>query len=213
MAIGIDSVNRLTPSSELEELLKGEVEARKYPLRALLTSSWLDSLIPTLERDEIVVFVQRESTRMNAMPGQRQYRVKGGVAPIYDGGWICRVTSIGKVRAEAGGKDAPKVLVGEKHEIEVLKNSMGPHLDEVGIFYSSVGAKDGAPLGFDFPREVREESLARGLIRYVKGKGYLKGEETLAANKTGYLAWLQQNEGDTPNWKRIADELDAHPDG
>ncbi len=190
LAIGIDSINRLTPRTELEEILKGKVEARGYPLRAMLTSRWLDKIVPTLERDEILIFVQRESRKLDAMPGQKMYRVKGGTAPIYDGGWICRVTSAARVRVAVSGRE-DKVLVGEKHEIEVMKNSLGPHLNELAFFYSSVGAESGAPLGFDFVREVREEILHRGSLEYKKGSGYFVGEECIAPSKEKLLSWLE----------------------
>jgi len=212
LAIAVDSVNRLTPSSELEELLKGKVEARGYPLRALLTSKWLDKLIPTLNRDEILVFVQRESKRMDTMPGQRTYKVKGGESPIYDGGWICRVTSCGRVKAEVKNKD-DKVLVGEKHELEVVKNSLGPHLNEVAYFYSSVGATNQTPLGLDFAREVREEAITRGLVKHRTGKGYFKGDERLAGSKAEFLTWLKEEappdeNGEVKrNWEKMAEEL------
>jgi RecA/RadA recombinase len=197
LAVGIDSVNRLTPSTELEELLKGTVAARGYPIRAMMTSRWLDKIIPTLERDEILVFIQRESQKLDAMPGQKQYTVKGGSAPIYDGGWICRVTAAGRVKAELKGKD-DKVLVGEKHEVEIVKNSLGPHLNETAWFYSSVGATDQTPLGLDLIREVREEAIHRGVARYVSGKGYLLRDEVVAPSKAAFLEWLREDE----NWLR-----------
>jgi RecA/RadA recombinase len=206
VAIGVDSVNRLTPSTELEEFLKGRVEARGYPLRALMTSKWLDKLVPTLERDEVLAFVQREGKKLDAMPGQKQYTVKGGNAPIYDGGWICRVTSAGHVKVEKGKEE--KVLVGEKHEIEVVKNSMGPHLDEVATFYSSVGATDGAPLGLDFAREVREEALVRKLLK-KDGNAYLYEGERVAPSKPALLAWLSEDVDGRPRWAALAEVLDA----
>lgn len=211
LAIGIDSINRLTPSSELTDLLKGEVEGRKYPLRALLTSSWLDTLIPTLERDESFVFIQRESIRMNAMPGQKKYTVKGGVASIYDGGWIGRVTAIQTVKKETKKGDDEKTKIGEKHEIEVLKNSMGPHLDELAFFYSSVGAEDETPLGLDCVREVREESLYRGIVRYEKSRGYFMGEEMLGSSKIEFFKWLKKERDGVENWQRLAADLNKLP--
>lgn len=212
LAIGIDSINRLTPSTELEEILKGKVDARGYPLRAMLTSRWLDKIIPTLERDEILIFVQRESRKLDAVPGQKTYRVKGGTAPIYDGGWICRVTSAARVKVEVKGKK-DKVLVGEKHEIEVIKNSLGPHLNELAFFYSSVGVESGAPLGFDFAREVREEALHRNFVKYASGSGYFLGEERIVSNKVELLSWLESEasvDGDgvvRRNWELIAEKL------
>lgn len=212
LAIGIDSVNRLTPGTELEEILKGKVEARGYPIRALLTSKWLDKIIPTLERDEILIFVQRESRKLDSMPGQRTYRVKGGTAPIYDGGWICRVTSAARVKVEVEGSE-DKVLVGEKHEIEVIKNSLGPHLNELAFFYSSVGADSGAPLGFDFVREVREEALHRKVVTFKRGSGYFLGDERIASNKGELLNWFESEipmDGDgivRRKWELIAEKL------
>lgn len=212
LAIGIDSVNRLTPSTELEELLKGKVEARGYPLRALLTSKWLDKIIPTLERDEILVFVQREGKRLDAMPGQKQYKVKGGEAPIYDGGWICRVTAAGRVKVDVKGKET-KMLAGEKHELEVVKNSLGPHLNETAYFYSSVGATNQTPLGIDFAREVREESLLRKLVKYVNGKGYFYDGEKVAENKVAFLDWLRSEDGNGELWwSRLSAQLNAEFD-
>ena len=196
LALGVDSLNRLCPEDELKVLIKGKdgrhVEGRKYPLRAMLIGAWLDGLIPTLERDEVVVGVLREGENLDAMPGQRKYRVKGGKAPIYDAGWICRLTARSKVKIRKG-KDQPDVVIGEKHEIEVLKNSMGPKDYALAAFYSSIGAADGAPLGLDVAREVRDEAFARGLARELdrkEGKGVYVGEELVAKDKPEFLAWL-----------------------
>lgn len=208
LAIGVDSVNRLTPRNELKELLEGrKVEARGYPLRALLTSKWLDKLIPTLARDEVIVFILREGKKMEAMPGQRQWTVKGGSAPVYDAGWECRVTATLRQRA---GDDKEGVLCGEKHEVEVIKNSLGPHLNEVAHFYSATGAEPTMPIGLDFSREVRAESLSSGLVTYKSGTGYLMGEDVLAPNKKDYLLWLQAETDGELNWRRIARKLDEN---
>lgn len=204
--VGVDSINRLTPGNELEELLAGKVEARGYPLRALLTSKWLDKIIPTLERDEVLVFVRRESTKLDAMPGQKTYRVKGGTAVSYDAGWEVRVTAPGRYRVR-DSKDG--ALAGQKHEVVVEKNSMGPHLSEVANFYSAGGAEDGVPLGLDLAREVREECVKRGLVEFRKGVGYVMGEDRLAASKPEFLDWLRAEEDGVPRWWKLADRLDA----
>ena len=218
LCVGVDSISRLTPGDELAEFLKKspEVKARGYPLRALMISKWLDRLIPDLKRDEFVVFVQREGVNLDAAPGQRRYKVKGGVAPIYDGGWILRVTSVGSVKKEVADKE-DKVLVGEKHEIEVLKNSSGPHLSELAYFYSSVGSEDRTPLGLDRVREVREEALHRGLIRKVGSPEAYRvvgadGElgEDVARSKLALLEWLRaEGEDGRTRWESIAERLDG----
>lgn len=202
VVVGIDSINRLTPSNELKELLEGKAKERGYPIRALMTSKWLDKLIPDLGRDESIVFIQRESTNIGAQPGQKTWQVKGGRAVTYDGGWILRIEATGAVKA-----DEEKKRIGEKHGITVMKNSMGPHVDEEACFYSSAG-KDGTPLGFDFIREVREEAIARGLLVYKSGTGYLYHGEKVASSKKELPKWL----GKDGNWERLAEELNADAD-
>lgn len=217
LGVGVDSLNRLCPRDELEELLKkGKVEGRKYPLRAMLISSWLDGVIPTLEPDEIFVGVLREGENLDAMPGQRKYKVKGGRTPIYDAGWICRITARSKVKIRKG-ENVPDVVIGEKHEIEVIKNSMGPKDAGMAQFYSSVGSADGAPLGLDVPREVRDEAIERGLAKHrdVKaGKGYFLDEVLVAADKSKFLAWLLEPDGETGQirYEIVADRLDGEFD-
>lgn len=207
--IGVDSINRLTPSTELEELLEGKVEARGYPLRAMLNSRWLDKLIPTLRRDEAFVFVQRESQKLDAQPGQKTYTVKGGKAVEYDSGWRFRITAATRVRVN-DAKDG--ALAGEKHEVVVEKNSMGPHLEEVAYFYSATGAEKGTPCGLDLAREVREEAITRKLAEYKSGTGYLYRGEKVAESKAKFLEWLREDprvEGRSARYEILAEELDA----
>jgi RecA/RadA recombinase len=220
LGICVDSLNRLCPRDELKILVEGKkgehVEARKYPLRAMMIGAWLDGLIPTLERDEVVVGVLREGDNLDAMPGQRKYKVKGGRAPIYDAGWICRVTARAKVKIRKGEK-VPDVVVGEKHEIEVLKNSMGPKECALAQFYSSVGSKDGSPLGLDHARETRDEAITRGLAREreLKGrKGYYVGDDFVAADLPKFLSWLLEADDETGQVRHelVADRLNGEFD-
>lgn len=213
LGIGVDSLNRLAPKDELEELLKkGQIAGRKYPLRAMLIGAWLDGMIPTLERDEVIVGVLREGENLDAMPGQKKYKVKGGKAPIYDGGYVLRITARNKVKIRKGEK-VPDVIIGEKHEVEVLKNSMGPKDEAIAWFYSSVGAKDGEPLGLDLPREIRDEAIERGLVVHRQrkgGTGYYLGDDLVAADKPKFLAWLlEEGEDGRRRFRAIADQLDA----
>lgn len=216
LGVGVDSLNRLCPADELATLIKGKVEGRKYPLRAMLIGAWLDGLVPTLEKDEVVVGVLREGENLEAMPGQRKWKVKGGKAPIYDAGWICRVTARSKVKIRKGEK-VPDVVIGEKHEIEVLKNSMGPKEYAICCFYSSIGAADGSPLGLDVAREVRDEVLERGVVRQLDrkgtGKGLYYGDEKVAIDKPSLLAWLlEPDESGQIRCEVVADRLNGEFD-
>jgi len=198
-----DSVLRLTPEKELEEIIEGKVEARGYPLRAMLTSKWLDKILPTLERDEILVFVRREVENLDAGPGQKRYKVKGGVAIEYDAGWRLRVSAKSRVKTE----DAEPRICGQKHEVEIVKNSLGPHLEETAYFYSASGLEPETPKGLDPAREVREESIHVGLAKYRSGKGYLYRGELVAPSKKAYLLWLREEEDGRPRFARVAEEL------
>lgn len=218
LGIAVDSLNRLAPADELATLIKGKVEGRKYPLRAMLIGAWLDGLIPTLEGDEVVVVVLREGENLSAMPGQKTYKVKGGKAPIYDGGWICRITARSKVYLEKrDDKKKVRVIIGEKHEVEVIKNSMGPKDGGIGCFYSSVGSTDGTPLGLDRVREVREEAIERGYVVHRSrkgGTGYYRGEDLVAGDKPKFLAWLSEPDEGTGQlrYELVADALDGEFD-
>lgn len=205
--IGIDCINRLTPSTELEELLKGQVSSRGYPLRAMLNARWLDKLLPTLQRDETFVLIQRESTKIDAMPGQKTYTVKGGRAIEYDSGWICQVNAATRVKVR-DAKDGP--LCGEKHEIIVEKNSMGPHLEEKAWFYSATGKEPDVPCGLDHAREVREELLSRGVVTAESSGRHLLNGEVISASKPKFTEWLRQvGEDGRPRFEALREELNA----
>lgn len=201
LCIGVDSLNRLAPADEMKMIIEGALQGRRYPLRAMLISAWLDGLIPTLRGDEVVVGVLREGVNIDAQPGAKQYKVKGGNAPIYDAGWVFRVTAASTVRTEtkAKGKDGKTKTrkVGEKHEILIAKNSMGPKSDAIANFYSSIGTEDGNPTGLDLAREVREESILRKLTAYKAGTGYSVDGELVAKSKAEYLRWLRSPDADT----------------
>lgn len=213
LCVGVDSLNRLAPADELKTILKGQVAGRKYPLRAMLIAAWLDGLIPTLQRDEVIVGVLREGVNLDAQGNQKKYKVKGGNAPIYDGGWVFRVTAASTVRvAEEPAKEGQKAKsrkIGEKHEIEVIKNSMGPKENSTANFYSSLGS-GGDPAGLDFAREVREETIARRIAVYRSNVGYHVGGEKVSEDKAGYLDWLRGvGEDGRQRFVSLAERLDA----
>lgn len=211
-AIGVDSLNRLTPKDELDEVLKGKAEGRKYPLRAMFIASWLDGIIPTLENDESPMVILREGVNMEAMPGQKKYKVKGGNAPGYDAGWVCRITARNKVKVRRAGEKSD-LVIGEKHEIHLMKNSMGPKDEALASFYTSLGAEGGTPLGLDPVREVRDEAIESGYAVHRKrkgGTGYYVGDDLVAADKPKFLRWLvEETEGGRFRWEEVRDALSA----
>lgn len=210
LCIAIDSVDRLRPKAMADEYQKdGKVAARGYPVKAAMLADWLAKFTPTMENDEIILFVMREGVNINAKPGQKTWRVRGGDGPRYDAGWQVRCLERGKIAREEG--DDKKVL-GYKHEIHIEKNSMGAVAgSDPAFFYSSAGLIDDMPLGLNRIREVREELLRREWF-YSKGAWYYgkNQEETLKWHgKDKFLEWLQDvNEDGQKNFEILADKLD-----
>lgn len=208
LAIAIDSIDRLVPEEELEESKKGEMKARGYPLRAMLNDKWFGRILPNLGPDEVLVAVVRESTKLDPKPGQKTYRVRGGKALEFDAGWRVRVTNPSRVKIKVAGNEA-QTKIGEKHVIVVEKNSLGPNVDEPAAFYTLSGVTDEHPLGLDRAREVREEAIARKLIKHKGNKHVYEGEEI--GTKERIVEWLKgKDEQGNVRLDVIAERLDTY---
>ena len=191
-AFVVDSIDRLIPEEELEDFEKNGIKGRGYPLRAMMNSLWLDKLVNTLRKDEVAVFIVRESTKIDAGPYQRKWKMRGGKALEFDSGWIVRVGS-GDEGASSnttiqvalpGHKD--KVKIGEKHDLFIRKSSTSNKLGQRGCFFIGSGLSDEMPLGFDRAREIREEAITRKvLVKLTANKdrkaGYYLTPEAAAA--------------------------------
>lgn len=209
LCMAVDSVDRLRPKSLADEYEKdGKVVARGYPIKAAMLADWLGKFMPDLGCDEIVLFVMREAVNINAKPGQKTWRVRGGEGATYDAGWKVRVLQGGRIPWEKGDD---KRYLGYQHEILLEKNSMGPQVGEPpAMFYSSAGAIDEMPLGLNRSREVRNEMIQRGKV-YQKGSWFYMAEDENFKwlGKDKFHDWLlQEGEGGIPNYERLADDLD-----
>lgn len=169
-AFVVDSIDRLMPEEELAEFEKNGLRSRGYPIRAMMNSNWLDLLINTLRKDEVAVWIVRESTKLDAGPYQRKWKMRGGKALEFDSGWIVRVgsgddgasTNTTIQVALPGQKD--KVKIGEKHDLFIRKSSTSNKLGQRGSFFIGAGVSETMPLGFDRAREIREEVLIRKIV-------------------------------------------------
>lgn len=178
LIIVVDSVNKLTPKNEFERFKKEGAEALEKGLartRGNLLQSWLDHMTPEIgERDIALVCIAQERIVQDAKPWEIDFRVKGCQGLMYDSSVQCRVFK-GKKQWE-GPKDK-KVLVGQEHNLWVIKNKVGFPMEKAS-FYTSNGKGD-APIGLDLAKTVYKEVIYRGSNIFTKSSGfvYFKGEK------------------------------------
>lgn len=180
----VDSINKLVPKSELEQLFKTDL-GRQYPLRAMLNSAWLDRMTPIVGKHGIrFILLAQESQNVDAGMFGKKTKLKGGDRLGYEATALIRMNYVEQVfekppaaaveeeeDADAGekkGKDEKdkendgKVFAGRILHYTVVKNKVGVALED-GTLCISTG-KGAAPLGFDFPREVLLELEHRNAL-------------------------------------------------
>jgi hypothetical protein len=156
----VDSLNKLCPEDELKEISK---VGKAFPLRALMSTTWLDRLTPIVGSLPILfVGLAHEKTVMDAKPFQQQYRVKGSSALIYDSTIVIRVTTAGKVKVN-------KQEVAIVHKGTIEKSKVSSNRETFG-FTMGKGVLDYV-LGLDYPATLIEEMKHRGKASPVKKDG------------------------------------------
>lgn len=151
----VDSISKLIPENELKKLAKDD---RMYPLRAMMNTAWLDKLNVTIgDLPILFCMIAHEKIKMNAMPFEKQWKVKGGDALIYDSSFQVRVKA---KKAIKEGSDPNKIQVGKLHHCVMEKNKVG--IDGEQFYFVMSNGKGDCPIGFDKVKEVLEECKLRG---------------------------------------------------
>ncbi len=186
----VDSINKLVPKDELEEL--SEV-GKGYPLRALMNTFWMDRLTPIVGSLPILfVMLAHEKVKIDALPFQKKYRVKGGDGLIYDSTVVIRVQVVGTKKRTVNGK---QVIAAQICEGKIEKNKVGIATDKFRFVMGQ--GRAGYPIGFDYCEEIIEEARLRGegspIVRKSGGwwnhdllpDGKLKGD-------AAFVDWLRE---------------------
>jgi len=163
----VDTLTKLFPKNILEKIEKEGVD-KMYPLQAAYISTWMKSLIPQLARtnsDLVLVMQERENVNKQGF-FDKDYKVTGGKAVMYDNCVRVRVTSASRVKKG----DA---TVGSKIRYTVENNKVDGTSFEKSVFFTSNGKGD-LPKGLDLVAEAVEEMKERGSFRKLKRKR--KGE-------------------------------------
>lgn len=180
----VDSINKLVPENELEELSK---VGKGYPLRALMNTVWLDRLTPIVGSLPILfVALAHEKVKVDAKPFEKKYRVKGGEGLIYDSTMVIRIQVVGTKKRTVGGT---KVVAAQICEGRIEKNKVGIASDRFRFVMGQ--GRAGYPIGFDYCEAVVEEARLRGdnspIVRATGGvwrhgslpDGRIKGDAAL----------------------------------
>lgn len=168
----VDSVRKLQPKDLIKRLEKMGAEGEKGSvdgygggaarLKANLNAAWLDELVPLMGHTGCTIaLIGRESDDATADARDRQFgrdwKLTGGKALQFDSSMTVRISLAGKVTV--GPEDA-KVVVGERHLVEVRKTKVAAKVDHVEKAYFHTDL-----LGFD---------RARDLLRLGEELGVLK---------------------------------------
>lgn len=201
----VDSITKLVPESELEELSK---VGKGYPLRALMNSVWLDRLTPIVGSLPVLfVILAHEKVKLDANQFEKKYRVKGGEALVYDSTYVVRVQAIGKKKVIRKKKS---IAVGILHKAVIEKNKVGICNEQFNFVMGN--GKFGYPIGIDHCSGIVEEVKLRGdtspIIRLSGGKYQhpLLGEGIQVSSDAALIRLLRQDSELTDNLITVLNE-------
>ncbi len=183
--IVIDSINKLTPSRELKNILDagGEIKAgtkgntgadelakgHHARYRAALNQSWLDHLVPLLAKANcaLVIIAQERDEDADGFEMKDIVKVKGGAALLFDASMLVRVMKSYPIWTDPADKKSP--IVGFGHRARLWKNKVG-HMDgrySDCTFHLSNGQLIRS--GFDRARDALETGKAMGIVEASPG--------------------------------------------
>lgn len=183
--IVIDSINKLTPSRELKNILAASGEIKAGPAgktgadelakghharyRAALNQAWLDHLVPMLAKANcaLVIIAQERDEDADGFEMKDIVKVKGGAALLFDASLLVRVMKSYPIWTVASDKTSP--MVGFGHRARLWKNKVG-HMDgrySDCTFHLSNGRL--VRSGFDRARDALEVGKKLGVVAETSG--------------------------------------------
>lgn len=188
--IVVDSIRKLVPASIMKQIEdendKGQdanPSRRAAQIKAAMNASWLDELVPILERSGVgMVVIAREMEDPDASPFSKKfgtnYKVQGGGALIYDASLRMRVERAAWVTKEASKEGTAPTVYGERHRVTIAKTKVGGKDDKASRCYFHTSNGVFQPEGFDPARDVLELALRFGIVE-KHGAWYSFGEERI----------------------------------
>lgn len=170
----IDSINKLTPERELNNVLKngGEEVSKGHAgrYRAAVNQAWLNHLSPRLKPAGCaMVFIaqEREGSGDEPWAPDGGVEIKGGQALSFDASFLIRVSKAMPMRDPAlVTKEAPKgEIIGFQHRVRIYKSKVS-HMDGAFsdcAFHFSNGKS--TPAGFDTQRDALHVAKKLGIVQ------------------------------------------------
>ena len=191
--IVVDSINKLTPSRELKNILDAQGEIKKGTkgqdgadelakghharYRAALNQAWLDHLVPLLAKANcaLVIIAQERDEDADGFEMKDIVKVKGGAALLFDASLLVRVMKAYPIWTSPSDKTTP--IIGFGHRARLWKNKVG-HMDgrySDCTFHLSNGRL--VRSGFDTARDAVEVAKTLGIIAESSG-GWMTWKKT-----------------------------------
>jgi RecA/RadA recombinase len=173
----VDSIRKLVPEDIQERIRKMGAEGDRGSvdgfsgaagrMRAALNSAWLDELVPLMYHTGCaIVFVGRESEDLNADARDRQFgkdwKLTGGRGMYFDSSLVVRVV---RDRFVTTGAEESKVVVGERHLVEIHKTKVSAQQDRVEKAWFHTSNGKASPEGFDRARDLLGLADEFGVMR------------------------------------------------
>lgn len=170
----VDSINKLTPKRELDNVLKsgGEEVSKGHAgrYRAAVNQAWLNHLGPRLKAAgcAMVFIAQERDNSGDDVWAQRApdggVEIKGGQALSFDASMLIRVSKALPIRDPSTAKEGEKGdIIGFQHRIRIYKSKVG-HMDGAYTdccYHFSNGRQ--TPPGFDTQRDALYVAKKLGL--------------------------------------------------
>lgn len=197
----VDSLRKLVPEDVIAKIkkegaggAKGSVDGmggRAAQIRAALNAAWLDELIPLTDKCRtawLAIARESENTEKDGM-WDLDYKVQGGKAVVYDSALRCRIERKGWIQIPDPNGGDKKLVVGERHQVAILKTKIGAKEGKVTYAYFHTSNGTIAPEGFDRARDVAELAVRFGIVETGSGGTIWKGHKWRSYEK--FIAALQ----------------------
>lgn len=213
----VDSLRKLVPEDVIAKIkkegaggAKGSVDGmggRAAQIRAALNAAWLDELIPLTDKCRtawLAIARESENTEKDGM-WDLDYKVQGGKAVVYDSALRCRIERKGWIQIPDPNGGDKKIVVGERHQVAILKTKIGAKEGKVTYAYFHTSNGTIAPEGFDRARDVAELAVRFGIVETGNGGTIWKGHKFRSLEK--FIAALQPDASGAASGDR--EELEA----
>lgn len=198
--IVLDSLRKLVPKDFLKNIekhgaggAKGSIDGfrgRGGQLKAKLNADWMDEITTLLHKYKCaMVIISRESKDLDAdrwdKLAERDFKVGGGSAVIYDASIVARVSRKGWIEQQES-------VVGERIKLRIWKTKVGGKDYKVTDSFLSLANGNSRAEGFWPAFDTLDLARKFGIVE-TKGSWLQWGEKHRCQGETKFLTFLDEN--------------------